>query len=324
MALLAPRAADFSAEPGMAVPGVGRPIASLPSLDERIEMFARMVCGPDATVTPEIRAMARDHILTAMAADLVGATMDLASGPQHPNSSAAQLETAQSGTPMSARGARLRTGLVRDLDRLLSFVAPPFTLRRLAMAAVPLAALFVAGSVLTQNWRNGGEPSGQGSTANVPKMRSLEPQSVDTVAEQNLRQVIAADEAAHGRSHPAVARKLVDLASLLRADGRYAEAQALCERALIIQDRDSGAERSRNTPHYQGISHGVPRRRPRQRGGPNPHPGQSTITAPAAFNRGDGGQKTSDDSDELCRTSQISGGGRDSICYHAAEIEGRF
>src|SRR5208282_4373208 len=80
----------------------------------------------------------------------------------------------------------------------------------------------------------------RGSTVNAPKMRSLEPQTLDTVAEQNLQRAIATEEAAHGRSHPAVARKLVDLASLLRADGRYAEAQALCERALIIQDQALG------------------------------------------------------------------------------------
>ena len=240
MALLAPRQADFSAEPDMAVPAVGRRIASLPSLDERIEMFARMVCGSDVTVTPEIRAMARDHILTAMAADLVGATTDLTSEPRNPSRPAARLESAHPVTPMAAKRSGFWTGLVRDLERLLSPVAPPFTLRRLAIAAVPLAALFVAGSVLTQNWLGGGEPSNQGSTVNAPKMRSLEPQTLDTVAEQNLQRAIAAEEAAHGRSHPAVARKLVDLASLLRADGHYAEAQALCERALIIQDQALG------------------------------------------------------------------------------------
>ena len=250
MALLAPRAADMSAEPGMAVPAVGRRIASLPSLDERIEMFARMVCGPDVTVTPEIRAVARDHILTAIAADLVGATTDLTSEDsaseyltsesQHLNSFAVQFETAMPGVRESAGQSQFSAGFVRDLARLLSCAAASFSMLRLGMAAVPLVALLVAGSVLTQNWLDSGETPVQGSTANPPKVRGLEPQTLDTVAEQNLRHAVAAEEAAHGRSHPAVARKLVDLVSLLQADGRYAEAQALCERALIIQDQALG------------------------------------------------------------------------------------
>jgi tetratricopeptide (TPR) repeat protein len=113
------------------------------------------------------------------------------------------------------------------------------------MAAVPLVALLVAGSLWTQSRFNGTEVQDQaapksGAAATPPAMRSLGPQAVDSVAEKNLETAIAAEEAAHGRSTPAVARELVDLAGLLRADGRYAEAQALCERALIIEDQALG------------------------------------------------------------------------------------
>jgi hypothetical protein len=113
------------------------------------------------------------------------------------------------------------------------------------MAAVPLVALLVAGSLWNENWFNGTEVPSQAApkqpaAAAPPAMRGLGPQTVDSVAERNLAAAIAAEEAAHGRSTPAVARKLVDLAGLFQADGRYAEAQALCERALIIEDQSLG------------------------------------------------------------------------------------
>lgn len=240
MALLAAKPTDVSAGPGMAAAPTGRTVGGLPSLDERIEMFARMVFGPDVTVTPEIRTLARDHILTAMAADLVDKTAAAAPARQRPDRFAAQIQSAKSRSAISDEAARLSGGVGHRLQGLIAAAAAPFTLRRLGIAAVPLVVLLVAGSVLTQNWRNGTTPAAQDSTANAPKTRSLETQPADTVAEQNLQRAIAAEEAAHGRSDPAVARKLVDLASLFQADHRYAEAQALCERALIIQDQALG------------------------------------------------------------------------------------
>ena len=141
--------------------------------------------------------------------------------------------------------ARLSVGLFRSLQGLISSVAGPFTVRGLGMAAVPLVVLLVAGSLWTQNRFNGTEVPGQaapkqGAAAPSPATRGFGQQAVDSAAEHSLESAIAAEEAAHGRSTPAVARELVDLAGLFRADGRYAEAQALCERALIIEDQALG------------------------------------------------------------------------------------
>jgi tetratricopeptide (TPR) repeat protein len=117
------------------------------------------------------------------------------------------------------------------------------------MAAVPLVALLVAGSLWNGNWFTGGEsPQGASAIGATPgedgaaRTRSIGPQHTDTAAEQNLQDAIAAAEAAHGRSDLAVARKLLDLATLYRAENRFREAQKLCERALIIEDQALGAK----------------------------------------------------------------------------------
>jgi hypothetical protein len=257
MTLLALDAEDYSGESGVVAPS-----ASLPKLDERIAMFAATFSGRDTAVTAEMRAAARDVILTAMAADLVDETTTLVSRPQDSRSAAAPVAfirprhaatriPAQRSTQVSTQvPSHVLAGVLRGLQDLISSAAAPFTVRRLGMAAVPLVALIVAGSLWTPNWFNGtATPDqaapyqvapNQGLTTNAPPTRGLGQQPVDTAVEQNLGRVIAAEEAAHGRSDPAVAGKLVDLAGLYRADGRYTEAQALCERALIIQDQALG------------------------------------------------------------------------------------
>jgi len=239
MAVLAPNAADLSAGSGSG-PAVDRRVAGLPSLDDRIKMFARMVYGPDVQITPEIRALAREQILTAMAGDLVEATRSFTPAPQQLNRVAARAESVRHAK--SAPSLPPRTEIVRPWQRWLWSAAAPFALRRVAMVALPVLALLVAGAVLTEHWRSGDEPADQAPAAKPTKMRGFgfESRPADTAAEQNLQREIAAEEAAHGRSDPAVARKLVDLAELLAVDRRYAEAQALCERALIIQDRALG------------------------------------------------------------------------------------
>jgi tetratricopeptide (TPR) repeat protein len=253
MALLALKAEDFSAEPATAPLADAAPLAGLPTLEQRIEMFASAVCGPDGVITAEMRAAARDQILTAMAADLVDETTD-AFGPQYPKSPAAQFTNAEPGTAMSEDLSQFWTGLGRGLQRLISSAAEALTIRRLGIAAVPLVALLIVGSVWTGNWLTGNEPelgnphstlpAGNRATADAPRMRSLEPSSqpVETAPEQKLEVAIAADEARLGPAHPAVARKLVDLASLYQADGRYDEAAALCARALAIQEQALGAK----------------------------------------------------------------------------------
>ena len=76
----------------------------------------------------------------------------------------------------------------------------------------------------------------------MPKSRGLGQPAHPVETEQSLEREIAADEAALGPSHPKVAQKLVDLASLYRSEGRYHEAEVLCTRALTIQDQTIGAK----------------------------------------------------------------------------------
>jgi tetratricopeptide (TPR) repeat protein len=53
--------------------------------------------------------------------------------------------------------------------------------------------------------------------------------------ERDLKRDIAAAQAARGPAHPEVASKMTELASLYRAQRRYAEAEELYTRALTIQ-----------------------------------------------------------------------------------------
>ena len=80
------------------------------------------------------------------------------------------------------------------------------------------------------------------SLQDMPKSRGLGQPAHPVETEQSLEREIAADEAALGPSHPTVAQKLVDLASLYRSQGRYHEAEVLCTRALAIQDQTIGAK----------------------------------------------------------------------------------
>lgn len=255
MALLASKATDFPVARGAAIEAVGRGAAGMPSLDERIEMFARMVCGTDVIITPEIRALAREQILTAMAADLVEMTTDftpvIASAPEfepeRPLSLAEQMQESRSRMATQTRSS----GWWSTTQEWLSSATRSYSVMRLGMAAVPLMILLVGGSILTENWVRTDQPSLQepvtaqnpataSSPAPAPKMRGFGPQHVDTAAEQNLQHAITSEEAAHGRATATVARNLADLAGLYRADGRFKEAQALCERALIIDDQVLG------------------------------------------------------------------------------------
>ncbi len=239
MTLLAFEAEDYSGGPGAVSPDTG-----LPKLDERAAALANTFSGPDGIVTVEMRAAARDQMLSAMAADLVDETTPLASRPEVPRDVASPVTFVRPRVAAKAP-AQISAGFFRSLQDLIASAAGPFTIRGLGMAAVPLVALLVAGSLWTQNWFTGADVPGQagpkdGAAIPPPAMRSLGPQTVDNAAERNLESAIAAEEAAHGRSTPAVARDLVDLAGLFRADGRYADAQALCERALIIEDQALG------------------------------------------------------------------------------------
>jgi hypothetical protein len=226
--------------------------ASLPKLDQRIGMLASTFSGPDGSVTVEMRAAARDLLLTAMAADLVDETTAFALRDQDSRDAAAPVDSATLPAAVVRSPREVRrvprqssAGFARGLQDLISSLAAPFSARRFGMAAVPLVALLVAGSMWTQSRFAGTKTSDQaapdlGAAANGQATRGLGPLRLDTAAEQDLERTIAAEEALHGGSTAAVARELVDLASLFRADGRYAEAQSMCERALIIEDRVLG------------------------------------------------------------------------------------
>jgi tetratricopeptide (TPR) repeat protein len=145
--------------------------------------------------------------------------------------------------------------LVRSLRKSASIAAETLTVRNMRMAAVPLLVLLVIGSVWTRNWMNYSElpegenrvsnlPAGNGLIENAPTTRSLAPssQASEKALEHDIESAIAADEGALGPMDPAVARKLVELAALLRSQGRYEEAETLCRRALAIQQRRLGSK----------------------------------------------------------------------------------
>src|ERR1700683_4563725 len=64
-------ASAFAAKDYPGAPDTAAPNARLPKPDDRIAALASTFPGPDGIVTVEMRAAARDQMLTAMAADLV-------------------------------------------------------------------------------------------------------------------------------------------------------------------------------------------------------------------------------------------------------------
>lgn len=248
-------AAEPAAASGEAPPTADRQTAPLPTLAQRIDMFVRAVHGADCTVTAEMRAAARERVLAAMAADLAEQTMNR-EPPALPADSATlatPLIAGQSAAAPTAPGeglSRFSAALARGVAQVLSAAGEAFAMRNIRLAAVPLIALFVIGTVWTSNMINDenpvtdrsvvNPPNSETFAGNTPRKRSLEPTPVDSVREQDLKRAIAAAQAALGPTHPSVARRLVDLAALYRADGRYREAEELCTRALEIQQQTLG------------------------------------------------------------------------------------
>jgi tetratricopeptide (TPR) repeat protein len=255
MALLELAADASSDERGTATRQTPTQLPSLPTLEQRTEMFLQAVYGPNCAVTAEMRSAARDRLLAAMAADLAETTSG-APAPRNPTVPASPSSAAQLAASVSDGFSQTCSSLGRSLRQLLSPAAEAFTMRGVRMAAVPLIALLIVGSVLTKSWIDYGNrpeaekpgaslPAASRPTAAAPRTRSLAPspnaQPAETAPERNLKREIAAAEAALGPTNPAVARKLVDLANLYRSEGRYAEAEALCTRALTIQQQTLGA-----------------------------------------------------------------------------------
>src|SRR5215470_10860464 len=199
----------------------------LPSVDLRAEMFLRAVHGPQFVPTAAQRAAARAHIIDAMADDLAE---DAAAG--GPDKDAVHPEAHRSAVPGRANDgwAEIRGKASEALLRLFAPAAELFAMRAVRMAAVPLLALLVVGSIWT-GMLTDREPDSAGADmsqgADSPRTRGLA-----TPAERDLKRDIAAAEAARGPAHPEVASKRADLAALYRAQRRYADAEELYTRAL--------------------------------------------------------------------------------------------
>jgi len=230
-------------------PGDVQP-ARLPTLDERADMFLRAIHGPNVSITAEMHAAARDRLLTAMAEELVEATGGRLAGVD--NSATAEApQLAAVTAPVESGGTSLWAALVAGFARLGSLAADALTIRAMRMAAVPLLALLVVGTVLTGNWVNQSElpvpgnpapdkAAGAGTNDQTPRMRGIEPTSRDSDAERALKHEIAASEATLGPTHPTVGRLLVDLAAIYRLEGRTQEAEPLCVRGLTTLQQALG------------------------------------------------------------------------------------
>jgi hypothetical protein len=252
MALLALEADEFIAADNAAAPSDGDGTPRLPTLDQRTDMFLRAVYGASHAVTAETRSAVRERLIGAMAADLADENIGPASAPVDPTDLRLRADdsAAQPMPSVSLGLSQLWGSLLQHCKNLLP---PPeaFAMGGLRMAAVPLVALLIVGSVWTTGWineggyrpanQNFGPSSGANETSPTSRSRGLvQTQSDNSQAEQNLRRDIATTEAALGPVHPVLAGKLVDLAIVLHSEGRYAEAEELCTRALTIDRRTLG------------------------------------------------------------------------------------
>lgn len=218
----------------------------LPTLDERTDMFLKAVYGPDRTVTPEMRLATRNQLLSAMTSDLADEMEN------HISSEAdAVAPTAHSriGLLISDGFSQISAGAIDVWHKVVPSAAKLFASRSLRTTAVPLVALLVVGSAWSVSSMNSDDhlsnptvEANNTAVQDMPKSRGLGQPAHPVETEQSLEREIAAAEAALGPSHPTVAQKLVDLASLYRSEGRYQDAEVLCIRALAIQDQTIGAK----------------------------------------------------------------------------------
>ena len=208
----------------------------LPSLDTRAEMFLRAVHGPQFVPTAAQRAAARAHILDAMGDDLAEQIAF-----RSPEKDAVHAEARRAAVSARANDgwAEMRGKVSEALLRLFAPAGEVFAMRAVRMAAVPLLALLVVGSIWT-GMLTDREPDSPGAEtspgADTPRTRGLA-----TPAERDLKRDIAAAQAARGPAHPEVASKMADLAALYLAQRRYADAEELYTRALTIQRNALGA-----------------------------------------------------------------------------------
>jgi Tetratricopeptide repeat len=244
-ALLAVEASENELAPARMTTTEDSESVRLPTLDERTDMFLKAVYGPDRTVTPEMRLAARNQLLSAM-------TSDLSDEENHISSEAdaiAPTVHSRIGLLISDGFSQISAGANDVWHKVVPSAAKLFASHSLRIAAVPLVALLVVGSAWSVSCMNSDDhlsnPTVEANNTAVqamPKSRGLGQPVHPVETEQSLEREIAADETALGPSHPTVAQKLVDLASLYRSEGRYHEAEVLCTRALAIQDQTIGAK----------------------------------------------------------------------------------
>jgi hypothetical protein len=241
--------------------GTLRPLG-LPTLNERVEMYLHAVYGSDRNFTAEERAKARDHLLTKMATDIAD---QVSRSPESavPPVSAPRLAAA---SPQLATSSPRTSGMLAEITRKLSqaIVSPleALSMPRVRMAAIPLVALLAVVTV----W--GGisinldpQQTTENPPLSVPKgdappteprrtTRSLAPNQSENASglrngtpafdarknEDTLKQEISSAERALGPNHPNVAERLASLANLYQSEGRFAEAEALYNRALAIRE----------------------------------------------------------------------------------------
>jgi hypothetical protein len=241
--------------------GIPRPLG-LPTLNERVEMYLHAVYGSDRNFTAEERAKARDHVLTKMATDIA----DQVSRPAEsavPPVSAPRIAAASAQRTTSS--PRTSSGMLAEIARKLSqaivFPIEALSMPRVRMAAIPLVALLAVVTV----W--GGisinldpQQTTENPPLSLPKddapaverrtTRSLAPNQSENATglrsgtpafdarknEDTLKQEISSAERALGPNHPDVAGRLVLLANLYQSESRFAEAEALYNRALVIRE----------------------------------------------------------------------------------------
>jgi Tetratricopeptide repeat len=222
----------------------------LPSLDQRVEMFLTAVNGPDATVSSDMRTAARERIIAAMAADLAEKIEGWSPEQTWSAQSATDNVNSEVHAPIAKTVSRSSTDLIGVFTQFLASILEGVNTRTLRMAAVPLVALFVAGTIWSATWRDYNDQleTSEGASsdranltdapATAPRTRSLTPAGVskptEAEIEANLQHEIANAKAKYGLSSPALVPRLVDLASFYRSQGRYREAEELCDRALTI------------------------------------------------------------------------------------------
>jgi tetratricopeptide (TPR) repeat protein len=211
----------------------------LPNVDTRTEMLLRAMYGPHVEPTAAQRFAARTRILDAMAADLAEETA--APGPQQSKVYSAARRSAEMTARASAGWADIRSKVAESLLKLFAPAGEVFAMRAVRMAAVPLLALLVVGSIWTGMLIDRGDLGSTGA-GNSPGAVTPTTRGLAAPAERDLKRDIAAAEAARGPAHPEVASKMAELAALYRAQGRYSDAEGLYTRALTIQRNALRAE----------------------------------------------------------------------------------